>query len=343
MTKTPFLLNDTPRILPRHADWTLPAYTPPPWCAKTPPPLPINDGSADPPRLVTYGNMCSLRELSRLPRRRAWTREEMLDTLVEAGFHGFQAGPSEANAVRARGLRFCMSARIIDPHEAKETAWVAADSGADSLTVQAGWGKESDHEADALVRSILEASAARAIPLYIETHPETLSQNIWRINALIRRIPEIRFTGDFSHFYFGQTMTHSGFKNSRGQLTEILKRTNFLHGRLSESEWMVAETNDEMQNAPMFNFQSLWREAMGFWLETAQNGDLLPFIPEWGLPAPSCARTDCGKGAEKAEWLDRWQQTLVLKQLAEKAFASAQKDVAQPMPLWIATQPGLIG
>jgi len=283
----------------------------------------VHDGSTQPPRLAVYGNTWGLLELPKLPRSREWSFEEKLDRLVEAGFHGLQAGPGEAEQIRASGLRYCSSGRINLPADADHAVKEAAHVGADCLTVHAGWGMETDAEIDALVGAILNASEKHRCPVYIETHRATLAQDIFRIVELTKRIPEVRFNGDFSHLYCGQEMGYRGFATTRHYVTPILQRTSFFHGRISDGQCMQSDVGDGRENVHARNFQSLWEEAMGYWLKDAKPGDILPFTPELGPPSSGYSITQRDITGTVVELSDRWQQSLVLKRLAEEAFTAA--------------------
>src|SRR5688572_13996998 len=100
----------------------------------------VTDRSKTPPRLLIYGNSWGLLELPKLPRKGdAWTLDQTLDKLVEAGFHGFQGSPTDADKVRQRGLRLAAGGRINAPAEAEPAVKEWAGVGADCATVHVGW------------------------------------------------------------------------------------------------------------------------------------------------------------------------------------------------------------
>lgn len=268
-------------------------------------------------------------QLPKLPRRdgdEEWTFDQALDRIVEAKFDGMQADHAKADRVRRTGLRFCASARINSSAEADSSIRQRADAGADCITVHAGWGMEDDDEVDRLVDAMLEASARYDCPVYIETHRATIAQDVWRTCQLIKRKPHVRFNGDFSHYYCGQELLYPGFDVSRRHLGPILQRIAFFHGRISDGQCMQVDVGDGRSNAHVENFQALWQEAMKHWLAGARAGDILPFAPELGpaSSAYSIAIRDAETG-QLVELSDRWQQTLVLKRLAEESFAAANE------------------
>jgi hypothetical protein len=66
-------------------------------------------------------------------------------------------------------------------------------------------------------------------------------------------------------------------------------------------------------------FVSLWTAAMKHWLQGAGPGDIFPFASELGPPRYAITLPD-GR-----EFSDRWEQSLVMKRLAEQAWEQAQK------------------
>jgi hypothetical protein len=287
------------------------------------PPRRTSDDSGDPPKLLVYGNGWGLMELPKLPRERSWTFEERLDRLAEAKFAGLQADTKYADAVRARGLRFCNSGRANTPADVDGIVAAAADVAADCLTLHVGWGMEDDAEVDALVDGILNASHRRNVPVYIETHRATITQDLWRTGELTRRIPEVRFNADLSHYYCAAEMVYQGFDTTINYLEPILQRTNFIHGRISNGQSMQVDVGDGIDDKHARNFARAWRRGMEHWLRGAGRGDVLIFAPELGPPSSGYSLTYRGSEGTLVEISDRWEQSLVLKRMAEQAFADA--------------------
>ena len=282
-----------------------------------------NDGTNEEPKLLVYGNGWGLMELPKLPRERSWTFEERLDRLAEARFAGLQADTKYADAVRARGLRFCTSGRVNVPSDVDPLVAAAADARADCVTLHAGWGMESDNEIDALVDAILAASQKRNVPAYIETHRATITQDLWRMGQLTRRIPEVRFNADLSHYYCAAEMVYQGFDTTIDYLEPILERTNFFHGRISNGQSMQIDVGDGVEDKHAKNFARAWRRGMEHWLREAGRGDVLIFAPELGPPSSNYSLTYRDADGTVIEISDRWEQSLVLKRMAEEAFADA--------------------
>jgi hypothetical protein len=289
-------------------------------------PLPhLNDGSANPPRLVVYAHTWALLELPRLPRPRGWSFEEALEHVSDAGFQGVQGEPERAAQILARGLRFAAGGRANTVAEVDALIDRSADVAAECLTLHLGWGNENDDEVDALVAAVLNASARRGLPAYVETHRATVAQDLWRTNRLIERIPEIRFNGDYSHYYCANEVPYRGFAGFEEQLRSVLERTCFFHGRVSNGQSMQVSLEDGEHAGHLEHFKALWRLAMAEWLRAARPGDLVPFVPELGPPSSGYAISYADQRGVRHELSDRWTEMLRLKRIAEELFSEAAR------------------
>ncbi len=284
----------------------------------------VNDGSSLPPRMAIYGNEWAMLELPKLPHEREWTFEEVADKMAAAGYHGIQTSAANKKILEARKLRFATSGRINTPAEADPHIKAAADSGADCTTLHVGWSMESDAQIDALLDAILNASAKHNLPAYIETHRATIAQDTWRITQFIGRRPDVRFNGDFSHLYCGNEIIYPTFDALRHHYEPILERVCFMHGRISNADSIQVDVGDGKSNQHAKNFQWLWERSMRHWLARAKPGDIFPFTPELGPPSFGYSITYLAPNGQLIEVSDRWEQSIVLKRLAEECWSKAQ-------------------
>ena len=165
--------------------------------------------SETPASLHCYMNWLALDGLPELP-------SGPVNAIRDAGFDGIQfVDPIDHAALdeaRKIGLRVCGSGRANEPADAERLAAEARADGLECLTLHLGWGIEDDTEAARLIDSVLNASAKHALPLYPETHRATIFQDMWRTVQFARRFPQLRFNGDFSHWYTGSEMVYGGFE-----------------------------------------------------------------------------------------------------------------------------------
>jgi hypothetical protein len=254
---------------------------------------------------------------------------ERLETLGNAGFRGVQfAAPATAEQLldcRAVAFGFAGSGRINSPGEAAPLAERFAGDGYECATLHVGWGLEDDDHAAALIESVLQASQRASIPLFIETHRATIFQDLWRTVGFVRRFPELRLNGDFSHWYTGQEMVYGGFEMKFRFIQPVLERVRFLHGRIGNPGSMQVRIEPNPAEDPPYvkHFRQLWTVCFRKFIRTAGTEDCIYFAPELLAPHIYYARTFPNSEGIPVEESDRWEQSLVLKQIAEECFREA--------------------
>ena len=184
-----------------------------------------NDGTTQSPYIrqdIVYGSVTSLPPESAGP---TGDDQALHEAIKAAGFQGIQGG--DPALCRALGLGCTTGGRVNQPGEIDALARQAQDDGYECLTLHVGWGMESDDEVYALVEDILQAATGHQYPIYIETHRATITQDMYRTVKIVERFPEIRFNGDFSHWYTGLEMVYGGFENKLGFVMPVIERVRF--------------------------------------------------------------------------------------------------------------------
>lgn len=276
-------------------------------------------GNASQRRLRCYLNWLALDGLP-IPTG-GWLR-----AIREGGYDGVQwIEPLEmglVDAARAQGLGVCGSGRVNHPKDAYRLAEEAREAELECLTLHVGWGYEDDDEAARLIEAVLDASARHSVPLYVETHRATLFQDIWRSVQFTHRFPQLQFNGDFSHWYTGLEMVYGGFENKLGFIQPVIERVRFVHGRIGNPGCMQVDVGD-MENASKLpfvaHFRTLWTRVFAAFLRRSSPQESICFAAE--LLASSIYYAREFRGSEES---DRWQQSLILTQIARECFDEAQ-------------------
>jgi hypothetical protein len=253
-----------------------------------------------------------------------------MQTIREAGYDGIQLiEPLDLDLLdeaRSHGFRVCGSGRVNHPDDAFRLAKESRDSELECLTLHVGWGLEDDDEAAQLIEAVLDASVQSAIPLYVETHRATLFQDIWRSVQFARRFPQLQFNGDFSHWYTGLEMVYGGFERKLAYIQPVIDRVHFMHGRIGNPGCMQVDVGD-IQTASTLpfvaHFRSLWVQVFSAFLRRSSPGESFCFATELLAPNIYYAREFGGR-----EESNRWQQSLVLTQIARDCFIEAQGRLA---------------
>ncbi len=287
------------------------------------------------PRLINILNTWTLRDLP------GWSSAPLradpyatVAAILRAGYAGLQLAPDDA--LMDAGFRACMlmhgSGRVTDPACARDLVAEHKELGFGLSTIHLGTGFESSAEGYALTEAVLEASQSLRYPLYVETHRATLTQDPRRTLDLVERYPTLRLNGDFSHWYAGCEMRYGDWERKLDLLQPVFDRICYLHGRIADSGALQVALTD--LDAPhVRDFRQLWTRAMAGFLAHAAAGDMLYFAPEL-LPHqcevagqmvyPAYARQRPGQNGVPEDDSDRWQQGLLLTQLATSCFHAAR-------------------
>jgi hypothetical protein len=285
------------------------------------------------PRLMLLLNLDNLVDLPGSSVLRAGTEEEVYARLRADGFEGVQITHGDP-LPKSPALPFCGLSRINVPSDAHIVAARHADRGDRCITVHLGWGIEDDREVDALVEAVLEAQQRRRIAIFIETHRATVTQDIWRTVQLIKRHPDLRFNGDFSHYYCGQELVYGDWNQKLHFLTPLFDRVGFMHGRIASPGCIQVPISEDVHARPvqahgvvnyLDHFRELWTRAMLGFLRHAAPGDVLPFALELLAGTHYYARLFPDAEGVMREESDRYAQALLLAQIARESFAAASE------------------
>ncbi|MBI1375435.1 MAG: hypothetical protein GC159_22195 [Phycisphaera sp.] len=287
-----------------------------------------NDGSTNPPALRLCMNLIALNDLPEWSAGPHGGLDEQLAAIAGAGFHGVQfAEGGDAKRCAARGLLMTGSGRVNTPDEADTVAAQLADLGHACATLHVGWGMEDDATVDALVDAVLTASDRRDIPLYIETHRATITQDIWRTVKLTERFPDVRFNADFSHWYTGLEMKYGGFENKLAFMQPVIDRVAYMHGRIGNPGCIQVDIGDgDGDGQPhVEHFRVMWTACFEAFVKRAAPGDYICFTPELLSPRIWYAREFPDAGGVPREEGDRWTQSLLYNRIAGECFEAAHQ------------------
>jgi hypothetical protein len=286
-------------------------------------------GAAGGKRLLCYMNLMAVEDLP------AWSAgprtgdlAQVLEAVHEAGYDGVQfvtpIGEREARLCEGLALGRCSLGRVNEPREADELAARLAGEGQECGTVHLGWGMEDEARACALVEAVLAAAERRRVPLYVETHRATVFQDLWRTVQIVRRYPQLRFNGDFSHWYTGLEMVYGGFEAKLGYVAPVLERVRFLHGRIGSPGCMQVSLGDELSRHEPYvsHFRALWTASLaGYRRDPLATAPFL-FVPELLSPRIFYGRVFPGREGVLREEGDRWTDSFTLCRIARECWAA---------------------
>jgi hypothetical protein len=282
-----------------------------------------NDGTRVVPYLrsdINYANVKGLPATSSAPQG---GDRALHQAVMQAGYRGIQAG--DPDLCRELGLGLTDIGRVNQVEDAERIAREKKEKGFECVTLHVGWGMEDDLEVARLVEAVLLASEKHSIPLYIETHRATITQDLWRTVQLARRFPEVRFNGDFSHWYNGLEMVYGGIENKWDFIQPVFERVRFLHGRIATPGSIQVGIGGNKDAKYVVHFREMWTRSFQGFLKSAAPGDYLCFTPELLGPDIYYARLVPDSKGEWVEESDRWEEAKILTRIAMECWEEAQK------------------
>lgn len=283
----------------------------------------FNDGSAARPRLRIQHSLWSLRSLP-MNAEVEWTLDEKFSRVKQAGFEAVECWLTDENEVevteclKRHGLRLVLGHRPFLVEHTRATVERGVRLGADFVFAQPADAFTSLEDVVYLVQEGRKIANGSGLPYFVEVHRNNFTETLPQTIQLIHEVPDIRFTADLSHFVVVGEFYGWEEERAAERLAPVLERASHMHGRVSNGEAVQVDVGDGSGQTPRF-FVDLWSIAMRHWLRGAGPGDVFPFASELGPPRYAITLPD-GR-----EFSDRWEQSLVMKRLAERAWEKAQK------------------
>jgi hypothetical protein len=287
-----------------------------------------NDGGGAPPRLLAGISFLTPAELPDWSAGPRGDRAHVYEAVRAAGYEAIQT--LEPRTAREAGLIPTGLARIFDDvAQMREVALHWRDAGCDCTTVQLGTGFESDGDMARLAEAMLEISEETGHPLYLETHRATMTQDIKRTLDLVARFPELRFNGDFGHWYIGHELTYGDMEMKFEKMRPVFERTRFMHLRVSSNAFGQLTASDPAETRHLDYYRRMWTASFEGFLRDAGPGDYFAVHPEL-LPARAFyPKMVPGPDGALREESDRWTESAFLIEVARDCFAAAQAAVQQ--------------
>ncbi|MGI8908679.1 MAG: sugar phosphate isomerase/epimerase family protein [Candidatus Sumerlaeaceae bacterium] len=266
-----------------------------------------------------------------LPGFSLWGIEELHDppvagipALKEAGYATLEVAyynisPEVVKAVQENGLRLIVQRTTSTVADLVPALEAAKRHGALLVNLHAGTPHMRTQEAADVVNAMIDAADSYSLQLLFETHRGTMTQDLLRTVDLVESVPRMRLTLDVSHYIIAEERP-GPVDQLRPLLNTLLPRVQMIHGRISNGEQIQVDAGDGHGELAQL-YKKFWCDAMRAWREHRAPGSAFVFTPELGPPI--YALTD-SKGHELS---DRWQQSLVLRRLAEEAWKESARAI----------------
>jgi sugar phosphate isomerase/epimerase len=281
----------------------------------------LSDGSQSAPRLRLQQTLWGMIKLP-MNGETEWTLDEKFSRCKAAGLEGVECWLDDNNekevteALKRHGLRVALGHRPFKAEDTQKVVERAVRIGADYVMCQPADAYTPVDTVAKLVTEGRKIANDAGLCYFVETHRNNFTETIPQTLALIERVPEIRITADLSHFVVVGEFYGWEAEKAHERMLPILERVAHIHGRISNGEQVQVDCGDGSTPWARF-FVKLWTIAMQSWKAGAGPGDILPFSSELGPPRYAITTPE-GK-----EISDRWEQGLLMTQLAKEAWESA--------------------
>jgi hypothetical protein len=246
-----------------------------------------------------------------------WSMEEKLAKIAEANFDGVE-WLMEEQAHREAMVPLCdkynlKRSNIVfpwTPEEFKDDIQAAKDGGASHINLQPmPMPRLVAHGVSYIVR-LMDMAAAAGYELFIETHRDRMTTDMYFTLDLIDAVPDMVLCGDLSHFLVGREFAGPPLsEKNQAYMEQIIGRCGAFHGRVASREQVQVPINFPHNKVWLDLYASWWEYGFKQFKERAAADDVMTFVVELGPP------TYAMQGADGQELSDRWEEAIQIKDL----------------------------
>jgi hypothetical protein len=271
--------------------------------------------------------------MERLPWRGSvpWTPKEQMKQIVEAGFDGVSVSFADTVMARricslavGRGLRIeatCFPTSVEGLPPVFEAIEDIGRDHVDHVNLQPNVRPRTVVECVPYLEGWQQLGEEAAIPVYVETHRDRMTTDLFFTLDLLAAVPTLKLTADLSHFVVGREFAWPVDEVNHELIRTIMRHSRAYHGRVASRE--------QVQIQPSFPHHEQWVNLFAEWWEwgfrsfraAAPPDAILTFTTELGPP-----QWYAMSGPDGEELSDRWSEALQLKGLAEEIWSRSQDE-----------------
>lgn len=247
--------------------------------------------------------------------------EENVARIAAAGFDGISAHWYDREAVGRTAA--CLSGtglavegmcfpKTIDA--LKPALEVCAEHGVHHLNLQPDVRVRKLGDAVRLVEGWMALAAEVDFPVYIETHRDRLTTDLFFTLDLLDAVPDMPLLADLSHFLVGREFAYPVSDEDHALIHRILDASWAFHGRIGSREQVQIEISFPHHAIWVELFRDWWRYGFDSWRRRAAPSATLGFTCELG-PKPYAIT-----GRDGNDTTDRWEESVQLMEMARSLW-----------------------
>lgn len=250
--------------------------------------------------------------------------EASVQQIADAGFDGVSAHWTSRDDVR-RLARLLPGARLdaegvcfpktVD--DLKPVLELAAEFPIHHLNIQPDVRPRTVAECVPLLEGWLRLGEEAKIPVYIETHRDRMTNDLFFTLDLLERLPHLPLLADLSHFLVGREFPYPVTEDNQALMRRIVDSSWAFHGRVASREQVQIEIAFPHHKIWLDLFLDWWDYGFRSWRRRAAKNASLAFTCELG-PKPYAIT-----GRDGNDTTDRWAEALQMKRPVEELWAAS--------------------
>ncbi|CAN7263579.1 sugar phosphate isomerase/epimerase [Rhizobium sp. LjRoot30] len=262
-----------------------------------------------------------LQSLWAMERRHTDGHERSLDEniamIAAAGFNGVSTHYTDRQevlrlneAIRGTGLKIegvCFPRTVEDLRLPLE---LASEHPVTHINVQPDIRLRRVEDCLPLLDGWMRLAEEAGIPVYIETHRDRMTTDLFFTLDLLDQRPGLPLLADLSHFLVGREFAFPVDAENHALIQRILRNSHAFHGRVASREQVQIEISFPHHRPWVDLFLQWWEYGFRHWRSRAAGDAELVFTCELG-PKPYSIT-----GRDGNDTTDRWEESLLLRQMA---------------------------
>jgi sugar phosphate isomerase/epimerase len=241
--------------------------------------------------------------------------EENIEKIASAGFDGISthwydrkvvsrvAGLLKQHGLQAEGQCF---PKTVD--DLKPVLEIAAEYNVHHICLQPDVRLRRLEDCIPLLEGWQRLAEEAGIDVWIETHRDRMTTDLFFTLDLLDRLPDLRLLGDVSHFLVGREFAWPVSDENHALIHRILDSSWAFHGRVASREQIQIEISFPHHRPWVDLFLGWWEYGFKSWKKRANEDATLAFTCELG-PKPYAIT-----GRDGEDTTDRWEESLLMRQ-----------------------------